>query len=179
MPTNPALINLLGNDELSSSPYARVVSWALTYGRYIMIGTEIVVLLAFLSRFSLDRKLTDLREEIEQKQVVINVNQELETDIRFLQDHIVKIKSLMYHQAQTFNHLSLVTKYIPPDVTITSFDATKEKVTVDVIAGTTGGLHQFLTDLQKAPYVNRVDIGDMRRNPVTGIEFKLTLYVKQ
>ena len=32
-----------------------------------MIGTEVVVLLAFISRFSLDRKLTDLKEEISQK----------------------------------------------------------------------------------------------------------------
>ena len=74
MPETPnSNINLLKNSS-DQSPLDRITDWALTYGRYIMIGTEIVVLLAFISRFSLDRKLTDLKEEIGQKQQILLAN---------------------------------------------------------------------------------------------------------
>ena len=66
MPAKTVDVNLLEKDDFSESPIGRIVTWAITYGRYIMILTEIVVLLAFISRFSLDRKLTDLNEAIGQ-----------------------------------------------------------------------------------------------------------------
>ena len=84
-------INLLGQEDLSHTPGGRMVQWAMTYGRYIMILTEIVVLGAFVSRFSLDRKLTDLKEEITQKQAIIEANSELEQNIRTLQNQLERI----------------------------------------------------------------------------------------
>ena len=67
MPADIVRINLLGSQDLEHTPWGRIVAWATTYGRYIMITTEIIVLLAFISRFSLDRKNTDLTEEVTQK----------------------------------------------------------------------------------------------------------------
>ena len=84
MPANQN-INLLGDSEMDHTPVGRIVNWAVTYGRYIMIGTEIVVLLAFISRFSLDRKLTDLKEEVGQKQEIIEANLPFEGEV---QSHI-------------------------------------------------------------------------------------------
>ena len=65
MPARKITINLLGERKVGETPVERLLLWITTYGRYIMIGTEIVVLLAFISRFSLDRKITDLREKTE------------------------------------------------------------------------------------------------------------------
>ncbi len=74
MPAQPVSVNLLDQPEFTSSSIARLINWTITYGRYIMIGTEVIVLVAFISRFSLDRKLTDLREEIAQKQIILEAN---------------------------------------------------------------------------------------------------------
>lgn len=178
MPAAPSAINLFGNDELSGSPYGRIVSWALTYGRYIMIGTEIVVLLAFLSRFSLDRKLTDLREEIEQKQAIISANQVLESDIRQLQERLIKIKSISAGQSGPLEHLTLLQTVIPYDVNLVNLETNQEKIVADVSASSTDGLNQLLNDFQSAPSVARVDIGDMKRSAVSGIEFHLSVYLK-
>ena len=76
MPAKQPTINLIGEEEMAHTPVGRIVAWAVTYGRYIMIGTEIIVLLAFISRFSLDRKLTDLNDEVSQKQAIIDANQQ-------------------------------------------------------------------------------------------------------
>ena len=102
------LINLIGQEDLSHTPQGRIVQWAMTYGRYIMILTEIVVLGAFISRFTLDRKLTDLKEEIAQKQAIIEANAELETQIRTAQTQIDQVKKLIDGQAQPKDTLNLV-----------------------------------------------------------------------
>ena len=105
MPANTTTINLLGKEDLGRSPTGRLLAWAVTYGRYIMIGTEIVVLLAFISRFSLDRKLTDLKEEITQKQAILEANSDLETTIRALQNHIDNVTMILKDQTDLITHV--------------------------------------------------------------------------
>ncbi|HCS79450.1 TPA: hypothetical protein DIV55_06990, partial [Patescibacteria group bacterium] len=69
---NPAKpINLLTRKDFDASLVGRILRWSLIYGRYIIVSTEIIVLLAFIYRFSLDRQITDLNEEIEQKSAIV------------------------------------------------------------------------------------------------------------
>lgn len=179
MPAEPITINLLGQEDLIHTPQGRILNWALTYGRYIMIGTEIVVLLAFISRFSLDRKLTDLKEEISQKQVILEANAPLERDIRLLQDHLVKIKKITVTQPTPVNIITLLGSLIPPDVYIDTLDLTSERLTISATAGETNGFSQFLTNLQATKQFTTLEIGDINKNPLTGIEFKFTAMLEK
>src|SRR3972149_3920451 len=115
-PANQISIDLLGGEDLDTTPSGRISTGAVTYGRYIMIGTEIVVLLAFISRFSLDRKLTDLNEEIAQKQAIIEANADFEAEIRELQDRIAKAKNLISGQAVPLDILNSAQAILPIDV---------------------------------------------------------------
>lgn len=173
MPAHEASINLLGQQDMDHSPMGRIVSWAITYGRYIMIGTEIVVLLAFISRFSLDRKLTDLKEEIAQKQVIIEANLELEQDIRSLQDRLAKAKSLLGGTSPTAA-LMRIQELLPPDVRLDTLSISGKKLTANALAGSTTGFSQFLANLKAATEIQNVDIGDIHRNPITGMQFSFT-----
>lgn len=177
MPAKPIAINLLGQEDLKHTPHGRIISWALTYGRYIMIGTEIVVLLAFISRFSLDRKLTDLKEEISQKQAILEANATLEQDIRTLQDHVVKIKQTTATQSVPMDTLTLLENLLPTDVYVETLDVTPDRLSIAAVAGTTGGFSQLLTNLQAAKQFARIDIGDIKKSTLAGIEFKLTAYL--
>ena len=170
-------INLLGQEDLKHTPQGRIVSWALTYGRYIMIGTEIVVLLAFISRFSLDRKLTDLKEEIAQKQAILEANVSLEQNIRLLQDELVKIKQITTKQSAPLTTLTLLQTLLPADVYIETLDSTIDHLSVTAVAGTTYGFSQFLTNLQSAKQFTGIDIGDIKKNALTGIEFTFTVFL--
>lgn len=174
MPAKPITINLLGQEDLKHTPQGRILNWALTYGRYIMIGTEIIVLLAFISRFSLDRKLTDLKEEISQKQAILEANVSLERDIRLLQDQIAKMKQITSTQPTPINIVTLLGSLLPPDVYIDTLDLSSGRVVVSATAGETNGFSQFLANLQVAKQFTSVDIGDIKKNPLTGIEFKFT-----
>jgi hypothetical protein len=174
MPANNITINLLGDSDMEHTPVGRIVNWAVTYGRYIMIGTEIVVLLAFISRFSLDRKLTDLKEEVTQKQDIIEANLPFEKDVRSLQDKLAKIKTLIASPTRPLNALTIFQTLLPQGVYLSSYDLTKDKLMIQATAGSTQAFAQFMTNLQSSKYLTAIDIGDIKRDPLVGIQFAFT-----
>ena len=177
MPANSISINLLGDSDMDHTPVGRIVGWAVTYGRYIMIGTEIVVLLAFISRFSLDRKLTDLKEEVTQKQDIIEANLSFEKDIRELQDKLEKIKVLINQPVNPYTAVSLFQTILPQGVYLKSYDLNKNTLTIQAVAGSTDAFSQFMRNLQSSKYLTGIDIGDISRDPLLGIQFGFTAKV--
>lgn len=178
MPAKTPTINLLQREDLEHTPIGRITTWAVTYGRYIMIGTEIVVLLAFISRFSLDRKLTDLKEEIGQKQLILQANLPFERDLKLLQDKLAAVKTLLNNQNQPIDRVTLFQSLIPQGVYLESYDASQDKVTIAAVAGSTESFTQFLVNLQATPEITNVDVGDIKKQPLVGIRFKLTTEFK-
>lgn len=176
MPANPERINinLLQRTDTERTAVGRITTWAVTYGRYIMIGTEIVVLLAFIARFSLDRKLTDLKDEIGQKQVILVANAPFEQEVKNIQDRLAQAKKVLTDQTKPTDLLSFVQTNLPPDVVLGSVDYSSEKLVVEATAGTTEGFSQFITSLTKAPGVADVEIGDIQKQPSKGIVFKIS-----
>jgi Tfp pilus assembly protein PilN len=174
MPAKPVSINLLGQQDLEHTPWGRIVAWATTYGRYIMITTEIIVLLAFISRFSLDRKLTDLSEEVRQKQAIIEANADFEREIKSLQANIATIKKLTSTQSGPVEIVEALEVAITPDVYITTMELSSTKLSIGAVAGTSNGFSQFLSNLNAVKQIKNVLLGDVRRSPTTGIEFQLT-----
>lgn len=174
MPAKSNIVNLLGNDEWGRTPIGQTIAWAVTYGRYIMIGTEIIVLLAFVSRFSLDRKKTDLDEEITQKQAILQANAQLEKDIRAVHAQIATINALLPAQKATTTLLFYIQSMLPPDVYLQSLAVTKNKLTADAVAGTTLGFSQFLANMSAEKNLKDLAISEVRRTQLTGINFHLT-----
>ena len=92
MPATETKINLLPVDPFEQGFWGRFLKWGLSVGRYIVIATELVVILAFLSRFKLDRDLSDLNETIAEKQAVLAAYSTLEADYRELAGRLDLIK---------------------------------------------------------------------------------------
>src|SRR5437764_715683 len=92
MPKKSSIIsvNLMQKKEFSFSD--KFIQWILTYGRYIIIGTEIVVLLAFLSRFKLDREYIDLHDQIKEKQNVLTTLKPIESNVNQLQARLAAMQ---------------------------------------------------------------------------------------
>ncbi|MBI3559140.1 hypothetical protein HY085_01975 [Candidatus Gottesmanbacteria bacterium] len=107
-------INLLSGDGGVGGKFLR---WALTWGKRIVILTELVVILAFLSRFYLDTKAADLSEKINQKKAIVLASAEFEKKFRAAVAKIDKAKAIE-------NKISLMTVYdaaktlIPADIAV-------------------------------------------------------------
>ena len=173
MPAKSIRINLLGQQDLEHTPWGRIVSWATTYGRYIMITTEIIVLLAFIARFSLDRKNTDLTEEVTQKQAILDANASFEQSIRSLQANLTTATQLLSNQTKPVELVSLLETLLPPDVYLTSLNLQGNKLTIEATAGTTAGFAQLLSNLQSVKQLQNVALNSITELAASGISFKV------
>jgi len=86
--TKSKQINLIPQDEFESSNFGRILKWALSTFRIVVIVTELIVMSAFLSRFWLDAKNSDLNEEINVNKSQIIAYKDIETEFRSLQKNL-------------------------------------------------------------------------------------------
>jgi Tfp pilus assembly protein PilN len=173
-PAKQSSVNLIGEEEMEHTPGGRIVMWAVTYGRYIMIGTEIIVLLAFISRFSLDRNLTDLNDEVSQKQAIIDANRDFEANFLTIQDKLTNVQALLTSPSVTSNALNTIQAMLPIDAHLEELNIETGRVVGKVVANTTAGFSQMVANLQAASIFSQVEIGDVKRSPTTGIQFTFT-----
>jgi Tfp pilus assembly protein PilN len=171
-------INLMDQPEFESSSIGRLLTWAITYGRYIMIGTEIIVLLAFISRFSLDRRLTDLRETISQKQIILQANLQFENDFALLQQSLIKIKNILNGQDKPIVLLYQISSFLPADVVMTNYAFEKKTVMISLAASSTNSLSLFLQRMQSSNLFTNIDITSIEKDAVRGIQFQLVAITK-
>lgn len=169
-------INLLpGEDLVKKGPWGKFLSWVLTYGRYIVIGTEIIVLLAFFSRFKLDRDLTDLHRAQSQKEAIILSNRNFETETRSLQNRLKMISDLLKQRRAPKNLLSALANLTPQDVVLSELVFDQKKLALTATAGTNDGFNIFLNNLSASSLVANINLDAIDKNQKgPGIEFHLS-----
>ena len=87
-------INFLSHDELEGKPGGKFLRWALTWGKRIVVVTELMVILAFLSRFWLDTQVADLADKIDRQKAVVESSAVFERKFRALTDRLAQAQSL-------------------------------------------------------------------------------------
>jgi hypothetical protein len=143
-----------------------------------MIGTEVVVLLAFISRFSLDRKLTDLREEINQKQIILEANQGFENQFKRLQENLVSVNSLLSKQKKPLDVFYDISSRLPVDVNVLEYMGGINSLEIRFSAGTTESFSNVLKSLQSLTSLSNIEITEIRKDQLTGTVFKITARVR-
>ncbi len=171
--TSEISINLLGSTKQELSPIGRMITWITTYGRYIMITTEMIVLIAFISRFSLDRQLTDLNDEIQQKQDIITYNQDLEQSFKKTQDSLNKLKVLLEQQMKPTNAVLTLHTLLPSGTYFQNLSIANGRITSQVTSLTVQSFSQFLLNLSATKALQNVEIGTVDKATSLGIQYTL------
>ncbi len=178
MPAAPNIaINLLGSSQQEFSPIGRLITWITTYGRYIMITTEMIVLIAFISRFSLDRQLTDLNDEISQKQDIITANQDLEQHFKRTQDALIKIKVLLSQQVTYTNAIYTLHTLLPQGTYFQNLSISEGKVSSQVTSLTVQSFSQFLLNLSASKTLTNIEIGTVDKASSLGIQYTMQAHL--
>lgn len=167
-------INLLEHQGVDPTIIDRLIAWATTYGRYIMVGTEVVVLLAFISRFSLDRRLTDLREEVAQKQLILEANQTFETEFRQTQKTLVDLVPILDSITEFPQLLEALAERTPPDITLLDIKYAEGAFILDAKARSRESMSIFLNNLAQLPLITNVSLTDVDQSAETGTSFKVS-----
>lgn len=172
-------INLLPQDTFEKTTLGKFVKWALSVGRYIVVFTELIVILAFLSRFKLDRDLTDIHESIEQKKAIVNSAALLEKQIRNLQDYLKKVAETEKKQRPYSSFMTSFTQIIPQEVTIENFSLKENLLSLSCLSQTTRGIGSFIYQLKNSPKYSQVTVDNISRETNSPIEFNLTLVLTE
>jgi len=180
MPKAKKTINLLPVSEFEKSVAGQIFSWFVKIGRFIVIATEFVVIVAFAARFLLDKELTDLNESIKEKQAIISSYGNLENKVRFLQSRIStinKLNSQILNGGKTLDKLAQLT---PSDIYLNSLFLDKNNLDAEAVAGSDASLQIFLTNLQTNGSFYDINLSSLQSGGSTEsvIHFKFDASVK-
>lgn len=178
MANKPTSINLLRNEQ--TGVLDKVINWALTVGRLLVILTELIALSAFLYRFSLDRQLIDLHSKIKQEQAIVAILKNNEDKYRNLQDRLSLASSFSNPQNGIHKIFQDVIKFAPSDMIFNSLTINKNGVNVDANVQTTSSLSSFANSLTNYPVIKNVAINNIENKPLdSSIAVSITAPLKQ
>lgn len=155
------------------------IAWALNAGRILVIFTEALALLAFLYRFSLDRKLVDLHDHISQEQAVLNLLKNNEATYRNLQSRLTLAKNTMTAASQSIKTFKDVLTIIPSDMNVTTFQISGNNVQIEGTLQSIPSLRSLVDKLKAYPLVTSVSLDKVQTNTSTAtIEVSLAITLK-
>lgn len=150
-------INLLTQEGFEHTKLGRTLNWALSAGRVVVIVTELIVIIAFLSRFWLDRKLTDLNVQNLALQTQVEASAEFERKFRSAQERLSSYKKLDSLETINSELIQKISLMLPADVSLTSVLFSDNQVDIRGLALSEGGL---------AGLVKALDDSEEFENPV-------------
>jgi hypothetical protein len=166
-------INLVLKDEGLKTVSGQVLSWALTYGRYIIIIIQIVVLSVFFLRFKLDRDHADLKEAVTQKQALVQSVSDLEAEIRRIQKLLTDIRGITKNQSTPLKIMNFFEANAPGDTKFSLLNIANDSTRFVATAKNLGSFNAFLRKLQQPAYFSDVILEDIQRKPDGRIEFRI------
>jgi len=171
-------INLLPREEWEKKPIGRLVKWALTFGRYIVIITELIVIIAFISRFKLDSDLSDLYEKIEIKQARVKSLEEFEKEFRLTQKRLKTIRELTERQNNPTKTLSSFAALIPLNITLNELELKGSELIVSGRSLSESGIATLINNLIQSPYFTNIEIGNITKGAEPELNFRLKTSTK-
>lgn len=168
-------IELLPREDWEKTTFGKLLKWLLTAGRYIVIFTELVVILLLLFRFKLDRDFENLNKQINNKQAEIIALTEFEEKFRFLQTQLSAIEELQKKQIKTDQVLTELVSLIPIDVYLSNLDVKEKKVSFAATALSEAGLATLLKNLQTSSRFDNLVLSQVssETEKEIGIQFQL------
>lgn len=170
-------INLLPRDSFESSLIGIMLEWALVIGKWLVIVTQLVVMVVVIFKFALDRQLTDLRKQIEQESAVISSYAGVEEEFLLTQKVINFVKPVLASQKEMNNVLSLIQSLTPVDVWFEKLIISKNGVSLTAYSASLPGFSRFLTAIQKEKIFSEINIQSIESGGVAGaaLEFEMSL----
>jgi len=175
MAARKTAIEFLPQEDWEKGTLGKILKWTLTVGRHIVIFTELVVILAFLSRFKLDRDLTDLGEKIRQQQAIITSWSNFEKEFRFLNKRIQTIEEFRKSQIESGEILEELASLLPLDIVVSDFSVSGGQLSLSASALSEGGLSSFLRNLKNSKKFKNITLTQISLNTEKeiGIKFQV------
>jgi Tfp pilus assembly protein PilN len=151
-------INLVPREGLSSTTSGRIILWTLSTFRIILIITEIFVIGAFISRFWLDTKNSDLSEEMKQNKSIILSLSDFEKNFKDTQERLNVFNSYKIDKGIINSNLKKIVSYKPAGIYFKSVVVNLTGVNIDAVAIDEVAIQQYLVNLKASPEFENVSL---------------------
>lgn len=157
----------------------RILAFALTIGRMLIIVTEAIALGAFLYRFGLDRQLVDLHDKISQEQAIVKLLQKDELIYRNLQNRLSLENQIAANSSTDISIFQTITDMLPSDMTTTLFAITPTDVKIEGTVPSLISLSTFVKKLKSYSAVARISVDKLENKTTEGvISISLSVFLK-
>jgi len=173
-------VNLLPKDSFEFSLVGKFLRWALTAGRIMVVLTEFVVILAFGSRFWFDKELNDLREVIDQKEMVVNSYTETEAEMRRVLGRQEPVKDYLEDNLEMTEKVDDLKYFLPEGVTLMEMKIEKEKISLVGVAGSEETFSRTIRAMAQMKDVYQTEVKELEFDQKRGgINFKIVYHLKK
>lgn len=154
-------INILSFKQHDESSIGKFLTWSLQYGRIIIIITEFIVIAAFISRFYFDRRLSDLKDQIDVKTKFIAESQGVEKDFIKLKATLDQAGSIIDNRKDYSIVVANVNALKPEDFVIRDLNIDNKVLTVSGDMGSIASLYTFIQALNTTDKFSDPSIEDI------------------
>jgi Tfp pilus assembly protein PilN len=157
-------VSLLPSEDNANSFWPRFTKWITTVGRVVIIFTELIVILAFLSRFWLDRKNSDLSESIRQQKAIIGSTLDFEADYNSLQQRLKFITDFYRQQPDYLSALNSSLSSLPEGIYFQNFSLNYDEISsrlsskIELYTYQEDSLVSFINNLRLNPDIDSVNV---------------------
>lgn len=171
----PRNLNLLQQMEKPQGAWDKVYSWVFTVGRYVIIGVEVIVLLGFVVRFSLDRKNNDLKDKIETKVNMLKAQSESEAELRQVQGVLTNFSSIIKNQQPISSRLTKILGLIPSEMKLKSISITQSRISLELSAPSYSIAEGFEQSLRTDSDYSSVQVSLKSSGGASNVEFDVVI----
>jgi hypothetical protein len=156
-------INLLPKEDFDKTTLGRVLTWALTTFRYIVIFVELIVVGGFLSRFYFDVQISNLNDSINEQSSAIKAKYEiLELPFRKIQTKLAILSDISKEANSVIPVLDELAQNTPTDSQIVSLSKKDDKVIIQIATYSESSALAFTESLRNSEqfsnfFISRVE----------------------
>jgi hypothetical protein len=155
-----------------------VYGWTIDAGRAIIVGIELIALVALGYRFLIDRKIIDLHDQIKTQEVYIAAQANDEKAYRSIQERLKNIEAINDETAAKVQIMNEILQVINSG----TFFSTNLSISNNniLIEGTTFSIYtltDFVNGLKKFPSVAAISIDEINTAD-EGVQFKTRVDIK-
>lgn len=156
-----------------------VYGWTIDAGRAIIVGIELIALIALGYRFVIDRQIVDLHDEIKKQEAYIASRASDEKKYRSVQDRLQSIKITSENSKVKIDVINEILKVISEGTFFsTNLSVNDNLIGIDGITFSEYTLVDALSGLKKIPSVSSISIDEINTGQ-EGLQFKVSVRVKE
>lgn len=133
-----------------------IFQWVIKNGKRIVIFTQAIVLLVFLSRFKFDTDVRNITQEVEKNQAIVESLADVEAKYVENQAKLGLLRPIIESQIDWKERLDNFTKKIPNDMVLGSASFTANSIKVSATTETPQSFQLFLSLLIQDPSVKGI-----------------------